>query len=154
MSKKILVLFLGLLFQVSVAQENVTSSGKSSQSASGKSAYSVGLIHYKPSEGPGGSSSTGSQVSFEVLTSLSLDTEELISLNIFPNPTSDYIMINLREMSQLSYQIYDITGKQLLKGKIENTDTKINLKPITSSICILNIYKDNTLFESHKIIKK
>ena len=152
--KRILLLLLLGFSTVFYAQNNVLTSGKDVTSASWKVTYSVGLIHYKDASGTGGTSSTGSQIAFEVLETLSLDEHNLVSLRIFPNPTSDYITINLTQQELLSYKLIDVSGREITKGKITTLQTKIDLNNLNTSIYILNIYQNSQTFKSYKIIKK
>lgn len=154
MTKQLLtLLFLGT-FATSMAQNNVLSSGKNNASSSGKVTYSVGLVHYKEATGTGGSSSSGTQIPLEVLQTLSLDTNNLVSLAIFPNPTSENLNINLKENETLNYVFTDISGRQIQSGVIQNKNTKLNLSNFENAIYILSFYKNNNILESYKIIKK
>lgn len=154
MKKFIVILFVSLFYVNTNAQENILVSGKNNESSSGKVTYSVGLIHYKEASGTGGSSSVGNQIPFEILETLSLDEENLVSIKLFPNPTSEAIYLSLKQEEQFNYKLSDISGREILNGNTSGIQTKINLNNLKSSIYILNIYKDNKLYESYKIIKK
>lgn len=154
MRKFILTLIVSCFYIISIAQENTLSSGNNMESSSGKVTYSVGLIHYKEAMGSGGSSSAGSQIPFEILETLSLDEENLVSLKLFPNPTSDAVFLSLKKVEEFNYKLSDISGREIFNGNTTGVQTKINLNNLKSSIYILNIYKNNKLYESYKIIKK
>jgi len=154
MKRIILCLTFCFVVSFSFSQQTVLSSGNSSESSSGKVTYSVGLIHYKDANGTGGSSSSGTQIPFEILETLSLDEQNLVSLKLFPNPAKDHVYISLRQLEALDFKLLDISGRKISEGQINMLQTKVNLNDLKSSIYILNIYKNNTIYESYKIIKK
>jgi hypothetical protein len=46
-------------------------------------------------------------------------------IKIYPNPTSDYIIINQGEQSDMSYALFDMQGRQLAHIDIENSHTNV-----------------------------
>lgn len=153
MKKLLLLTFISFSF-ISYSQNNIVASGNDATSTSGKSSYSVGLIHYKDAEGTGGSSSAGTQIAYEVTELLSVDEENLVSLNIYPNPTSDFISINLKENTNLDYKLLDLSGKEIESGTLSNLENKINLNALNTAVYLLNIYQNSKQLKSYKIVKK
>lgn len=154
MKNTLLTFAFSFIVSLSFSQQTVLTSGNNSQSSTGKVTYSVGLIHYKDSSGTGGSSSAGTQIPFEVLETLSLDEQNLVTIKLFPNPAKDFVFISLKQLQELDFQLLDISGRKISEGKINALQTKVNLTELKTSIYILNIYKDNAIYESYKIIKK
>ncbi len=72
-------------------------------------------------------------------------------LSIYPNPTSDVIVINTKEIIE-DVSLYDITGK-LINVKLEPANKKINLRNLASGTYILKV-KINNQIVTEKIIKK
>lgn len=69
---------------------------------------------------------------------------------IYPNPAVNYVQISAKEnFADKSFQIYDITGKKVLIGKIDQNQ-KIALDNLTKGIYVLKIEGANAF----KIIKK
>lgn len=81
-----------------------------------------------------------------------LDVKDIktVDVNIYPNPTSDFV--NIRSKSDVaSISLFSIDGKKLSENHGEN---RINISNYTTGIYFLNIVlKDGTAFK-HKIIKK
>jgi hypothetical protein len=154
MTKHLLtLLFMGAL-TACFAQSNVLSSGKKAEASTGKVTYSVGLVHYKEASGAGGSSNAGAQIPIEVLETLSLDSNHLISVSVFPNPTSETLNVTLKNEDTLTYVFTDISGKRVQSGYIKNRNTQLNISNFENAIYVLSFYKNNNLLESYKIIKK
>ena len=59
-------------------------------------------------------------------------------LTIYPNPTSDYIVVKNVDKA-VDYQIIDLQGSIITKGRINQSDSKINLKELTSGLFFLKI---------------
>lgn len=66
------------------------------------------------------------------------------NVNIFPNPASDFVNINSK-LKIKSWEVYDLSGKQISKGN----SSKINVKDFIKGIYMINI-----LFENGKNISK
>jgi hypothetical protein len=66
---------------------------------------------------------------------------------LYPNPTTNYIFIQNAPLDA-AYSIYDLTGKMMLKNKINSTEYKIDVSSLTKGFYTITI--DNQLY---KIIK-
>ena len=53
-----------------------------------------------------------------------------------------------------SYQLYDIQGRILKQNTINQSETQINLTDLSSSIYILQVYLNNKVLKTFKILKK
>jgi Secretion system C-terminal sorting domain len=53
----------------------------------------------------------------------------------------------------LSYQLFDVTGKQIANEKIINSETSISLENLNTAIYLLNIIDNKTTIKTFKIIK-
>jgi hypothetical protein len=144
---------MGFTFQLS-AQENVLSAGNESESSNGKVTYSVGLIHFKEATGTGGSSSTGTQIPFEVSEVLKVEAFKNLVTKVFPNPTDNFLNIHLNSVDNLEYQLIDLSGRKVTSGELNKLESKIELSSLETSIYILNIMKNNSIISSYKISKK
>ena len=72
-----------------------------------------------------------------------------VTFNIYPNPVNDILNINGNSNEDYFYQIYDLTGKVISKGKFINN--KINVSQLKAGIYLIRI---NDSKEVTKIIKK
>ena len=68
--------------------------------------------------------------------------ERNTSIEIYPNPANNFINIkSLRNISKpLYYDLYDVTGKLLLKGKSKNDLFKVNVENLAPGMYILKLY--------------
>jgi hypothetical protein len=78
---------------------------------------------------------------------MSVPENNPFSFNVFPNPTSDNIIIETEE--NINLQVFDINGKFLYETKLENKSTKINIEGFPKGV-----YFFKAISESKALIKK
>jgi hypothetical protein len=62
-----------------------------------------------------------------------------LELNVFPNPTTDYFTINMKEASSGTLNIYNQQGQLLISQRIENTeDKRIDISEFKAGTYIVN----------------
>ncbi len=157
----ILIAFF-LSFSFVVAQESVNSAGGNASAIGGSVSYSVGQIVYSTNTGSNGSEIQGVQQPFEisVVTELEEANGIILSVTAYPNPTNDYLTLNIDEyvqirhaLSHLSYQLYDMNGKLLQNKKLIEAVTQIDMKNFVLSTYFLKIINNNKEVKTFKIVK-
>jgi len=92
---------------------------------------------------------------YEIITAID-NTENLIKINVYPNPATDYVNleIQLQDSQKLIYQLYDMNGRCLRSENISSEISVINLANYSSNTYILNVYTtEKKLLKSFKILK-
>jgi hypothetical protein len=84
-------------------------------------------------------------------------SNQTTNLSVYPNPTSDVLIIDasdVKTLSGYSYRILDIQGKEVYKAVVSNAKTEISLKTIgAKGVYILHILDaNNTSIENKKIV--
>ena len=160
--RKISILFAVLIFSFSATSQNlspelVSSSGDSFSNATYQLDWSLGecitITH-----------STTTYVITQgfhqdkYTTSIGIqDYDFAIDMDIFPNPTTDFIdiIISSDDLTMISnFSITDTHGKILLNGIINETNTKLNFSEYASGVYFLNIKKNNQIIRYYKIVKQ
>ncbi len=72
-------------------------------------------------------------------------------LQVFPNPANNEIQISLSGTQMGVYWIENLEGKQVLEGKINAKDKKINVRALLPGMYSLNVSSENE-FHSQKIV--
>lgn len=85
------------------------------------------------------------------LQSLGIQNNKLSSIQLYPNPVSDYLHLEISQSASLS--IFDIQGKQLLLGNYSTEENLIDFSSFESGIYFMEIMFDGNT-STHKIIKK
>jgi hypothetical protein len=157
-SNPFVLLFAGMLFASFLqAQESVNASGGDAVGSGGTVAYSIGQVAYTTNTSSSGNIAQGVQQAYEIYSVGITETELNISLNVFPNPTSDNLTLQISDYTnhQLSYQLVDLQGKLLSNGLILTQQTKIDLNNFPCATYFVNVInQENKIAQSFKIIKK
>ncbi len=128
-SRPIFLLAAGLLWAgLAQAQESANSSGGDATGSGDTVAYSVGQVIYTTNASAFGTVSQGVMQAYEIFTVGIKEAEVIITLSVFPNPTSDILTLQFSDYNnkKLSYQLYDLQGKLLNEGQVTEQQTLIN----------------------------
>ena len=83
-------------------------------------------------------------------------TEIPVPFAIWPNPANHYITIvnQQNDSKSLYYSVYDIAGKQLLKGSIsESLTTTVDVSMLKAGIYVLRINGKKSVFSARVVIR-
>ena len=100
---------------------------------------------------------TVSILKIKVNLTTGVKANQLTSLSVYPNPTSDVLIIEANDVQALSdykYRILDVSGKEVYNALVKDLKTEISLKSIGSKgSYILHIVDGNgNSIKEHKII--
>ncbi len=78
-----------------------------------------------------------------------------ISIDAFPNPTSDLVNIRINDESfaGLQYKLFDSNGRLVDTNTLENSITKINLSDKQPGVFFLIVSKERKEIKTFKIVK-
>ena len=139
------------------AQETIPVSGGEATGAGGTVSYTIGQLIYTNPTTAAGSLNQGIQQSIEFVT---LSNPELTTVNLkavtYPNPTTDYVMLNITDngLTNLSYNLIDVQGRVLSNEQISDSDTQISMKKFSIGMYVLKVNQNNNELKTFKIIKK
>lgn len=152
---KLGVLLLGFSLSAQ-AQQAATASGGNASGSGGSVSYSVGQVVYTTITGANGSVAQGVQQPYEISVVLGFEDHQVNLLQAYPNPTIDYLTLNVgnSDLSSLNFQLYDITGKLIENKKITNSIETIRMENLPSAIYFLKVTNNNKELKTFKIIKK
>jgi hypothetical protein len=150
MSVMFLLLGLGGLH----AQDSSTASGGDATGAGGTASYSLGQVVYTTNTGTNGSMSQGVQQPYEISTTVGINETAInLGLSVYPNPTTNYLTLKVEDNSNLSYQLYDLQGKELENKKVVSNPTIVKMEGLPKAIYFLHVTKNNKSVKTFKIIK-
>ena len=99
----------------------------------------------------------GVQQPFEISIVTELEEAKDISLNFsaYPNPATDLLKLKIEnnKTGNLTYLLYDISGKLLENKKMEESETNISMRTLSPSTYFLIIKDDNKEVKTFRIIK-
>ena len=94
--------------------------------------------------------------SYTVTVNVSSGTDELISLNeikIYPNPASDFVIVESEKLKIYQIEIFDITGKLVKNCTINENLQSFDISNLEQGIYFVNV-KTNNVNRVFKLIKK
>ena len=155
-------IILGItLFIVAIsikAQETTSTTGGEASGNGGTVSYTVGQIVCSTKIGINGNSiAHGVQQPFEISVIEGIKAAKGIKLSFsaYPNPTTDYLTIKIRnyKTKNLEYQVYDIKGKLLQKILAKDTEQIINMQDYPTASYFIKILDNKKEIKLFKIIK-
>ncbi len=156
MRRNILLLLFGLGVNAVFAQNSVVITGSNATGNEGSVSYSVGQIATNTISSSDGTISEGVQQSYEIFT-IGFDeiSKILLSANVFPNPSTEYLILTIFDcdITNLSYQLFDINGKLIKGSKIKGTETRIDMQNMESNLYFVHVFNGNQEIKTFKIIK-
>ena len=152
------VLLLGLGLTGLQAQNAVPATGGNASGSGGTVSYSVGQVVYTTNTGgSNGTVAQGVQQPFEISEITGLEEAKGISLSVsaYPNPTSDFLNLKVEnyDNTNLSYQLFDISGKLLESKKITGNQTSIVMSNLAPATYFVKVTESNKEVKTFKIIK-
>ena len=151
------VLLLGLGLTGLQAQESINATGGDASGSGGSASYSVGQVVYITNTGTNGSVAQGVQQPFEISVVTAIEEVKGINLSVsaYPNPTTDYLTLSIEELeiSNLSYQLYDINGSLLQNEKITGNQTRIAMSNLVPANYFVKVIQESKVVKTFKIIK-
>src|SRR5690606_37627354 len=154
---KIIITLCIFLFQWALsAQSNTVSSGGTATGTTGSATYSVGQLDYLTLNGTTGILSQGVQQAFEIVTLSTNDIPQIqLTATVYPNPTVQNVTLSIKDFDfkNLEYQLFDVQGRIISRGKITQPQTKIEMSYIASATYFLHVTNNNQNLKTFKIFK-
>ncbi|WBV60738.1 T9SS type A sorting domain-containing protein [Chryseobacterium camelliae] len=157
MKTKFYFSFFLLLFSfVSFAQMSVNASGGGVANVNNTISYSIGQPFYHQVNGGGFILIEGVQQPYEIITMGTSDYSGIeLGMKVYPNPTSSLLFLKIDGMAlkDLSYQLFDSSGRNIFHEKIRQVETSIDLGSKPSGVYILSVFNTEKNIKTFKIIK-
>lgn len=153
----VIIMLSGLALSFLQAQETVNTSGGNALGSNGTASYSIGQVAYQIHSGTIGTLTEGVQQPYEIslITAIEAAKGINLSVSVYPNPTSYNLTLSIDEfnISNLSYQLYDMQGKLLKDEKITSNQTSIGIGNLISATYYLKVIQNNREIKTFNIIK-
>ncbi len=139
------------------AQETVPASGGEATGSGGTSSYTIGQVVYTTNTGANASVAQGVQQPYEISVTVGLEEAPGINLEctVYPNPATDVIKLIVKDydLENLSYQLYNISGKLLANERITNNTNIIEVQDLVPTTYFLNVLDNKKVVKAFRIIK-
>ncbi len=151
---QLFLLVFGL--QTAQAQEAVITVGSDATGSAGTVAYSIGQIVYTTNSGINGIVAQGVQQPYVISIVLGIEHNSIqLYFTVYPNPTINFLTLNLgnADLSTLSFQLYDLSGKLIESRKIVSNTETIRMENLPSALYFLRVTNNSEELKTFKIIK-
>ncbi len=134
------------------AQEAIVASGGNASGSNGNISYSLGQVNYSTI----GTLIQGVQQPFEIQTLLGIDNANInLELIVYPNPTTSLLNLQVKGYSTaaIQYQLFDFNGRLLVRNKISDATTTIQMEQYPNAVYLLKVLENNKEVKIFKIMK-
>jgi hypothetical protein len=138
------------------AQEVISSGGGSGISSTHQLDWTIGEPVIETFVSGTNTLTQGFQQSNLIVTEIDQLTIVGIKLKVYPNPVSDFLIIENKSdnMTNFRLRLFDVTGKLLLEKDADQNIENLNMQPYRSGSYLLRIYSANeTPLQTIKVVK-
>jgi hypothetical protein len=139
------------------AQQTIASSGGNAAGNGGTVSYTIGQVAYIINASSSGTVTQGCQQPYEILVLTGLEEAKGINIEwmVYPNPSSDFVMLTVSsyESDDLGYRVYDSDGRLIQSKRITDKETIIEIGNLLPASYYLNIYDSRKEIKTFKLIK-
>jgi len=153
--KKLFVICILIFPFAGLAQDAIVTSGANVSGSGGTVSFSVGQTVYTTNSATTGTVAQGVQHAYEIYEVGTKETILNISLSVFPNPTTEYLTLNIGNYNNvaMTYHVYDLQGKLILNGAIISSNTTINVSELVASTYFVQVHQEGKVTQVFKVIK-
>ena len=152
--KRILLLPLLFLFCLTIeAQEVIATQGGSYTNSSGGVDFTIGEVMIQTLTTTSNVLTQGFHQTN--LTVLGIDDfDQTYQVKVFPNPTNEILNIDISNFDGLSYDIYDVWGRQLSTKKLITKTTSFAVDHLANGMYLLVLKgENNQKLKTYRILK-
>ncbi len=152
MKTQIIIILIFLIYDALSAQEIISVSGDFFENENISVSQTVGEPVIETLSTGNNILTQGFQQSNLIVTGLN-NFSENIKVQIYPNPTTEFINVSIETYNNVFYKLYDVDGKLLQTMKIYKPETKISFKHFSKGVYFLYLFIEDKLYGNYKIIK-
>ncbi|MCB4809226.1 T9SS type A sorting domain-containing protein [Tamlana sp. 62-3] len=139
---------------------SINASGNNVVVDAGSISYSVGQVFYSTMNDSDYLFYEGVQQTITAISTANEDVDIIspeIDVLIYPNPTKDFVTLKSSGLDfnkDNSYRVFNYQGKLINKKPIANNETQINLNYLSTGLYIIQVFVDEQLWKTFKILKQ
>ncbi len=139
------------------AQQGAIAAGGDASGPGGTVSFSIGQACYTSASGSANSLNEGIQQPYEIsVTGIDENAEAIIlTAIVYPSPATDKFTLKIKtpDLQNLSYGLYDATGRLISQSKIESEETMIEASQLAVAHYFLTVFDTNRIIKTFQIIK-
>ncbi len=112
-------------------------------------------LDYKANvESADGMLAMGPMAQYTVAATTGLNLVDVTLLSVYPNPTTDVLVLKTGELSNVSFWLSDSEGRTLQKSEVSTSETSVDFSGYASGVYYLTLTQKGKSIKSFSIIKK
>ena len=137
------------------AQQGFVAAGGDGTGTGGSMSYSIGQVDYVSASSSSHYIIQGLQQPREISNVGINEAKVELTASVYPNPMKENLTLKMEvgDMKNLYYQLYDEQGRLLMSNRIVNEQTTLNISYLSSSHYFLKVFNDNQELKTFKITK-
>jgi len=150
--KALLLAILCSLTFATRAQQAFVATGGEASGIGGSVSYSIGQVAY--SNSPGGLANAGVQQPYEVIITSIDDSFTDIMLNLYPNPASQELVIEMKNMNTgIAAEVYNASGSLIDSIRLLSVRTSISVNQWTPATYLIRITDESGHSAVYQVVK-
>ncbi|OFY84947.1 MAG: hypothetical protein A3F72_18365 [Bacteroidetes bacterium RIFCSPLOWO2_12_FULL_35_15] len=93
-----------------------------------------------------------SEVKWNPATPVGIAKYSNSDIRVYPNPASEYLIINKTSKENLNVVMYDVMGREVLNSAINGQSTKISVASLANGTYILKMFNKGAIVQTNNII--
>ncbi len=147
------ILFVLIMFQTK-AQEVISSGGDYNENATISISWTLGEPVIETVSNTSNVLTQGFQQTKLTVSEIFEINSKNISISLFPNPTQDFVNLEVDNYNNLTFQLFSFNGKLIQTNKLSSKNTEIKMTNLSAATYFLKILNNNKLIKTYKIIKQ
>ncbi|MGZ2371768.1 T9SS type A sorting domain-containing protein [Ancylomarina sp. YFZ004] len=155
-NKLVLICLFTSVFNVSNAQEVISTGGNSHKTETLQLSWTLGELSIQTIDNSNLILTQGLHQSLIEIEKVDTGEEFDIDLIVYPNPTKGKLHLIIKrfdELHSLKYSICDIKGVVIKRETIVTPTTEISLHGLSSAVYFLKVFAKESLIQTFKIVK-
>jgi len=151
----LLVFFLCCALQTRAQLQVIGNSGGNIISEYGSLSWTIGEPVIKTIEGSNYALTQGFHQTNLVVTEIKNTPALSYDMKVYPNPVATTLSIHIEntDISNMSFQIINSSGRLMKSGQINDHSTSVSVQDLVSAIYFLKIFDKNISVKTFKIVK-
>ncbi len=141
----------------SISPEVIATAGEHFENGSSQLSWTMGEVMIDTYSAGGNIVTQGFHQTQLTVTSIEESNPFSLDVNVFPNPTSQFLNIDVRgEHKPLTVTLYDMHGKLIMQESLmkDQTNAKLDLSSLAMAYYILNVVDEKGKYSSSHRINK
>jgi hypothetical protein len=115
--------------------------------------YYVGMIANSDGVEGGDNSITGKKLVYKKLTTPTTELETTLNAHVYPNPTSDFLFVELADKTEANLMLFDLQGRAVLNTVVSSNKQPISIKHLAKGAYSVAVESEGKMMSKKIVIQ-